>query len=102
MQEFFDEGTLPIDDPKKGLHEAVQAKRMFPVLLSSALDNIGDDAILNFIAKFSPRPQTRQSPRSQDTNRQGDTVDRKVADSEPLRVCVQDHRRPFCRTHHLL
>src|ERR1700689_359350 len=31
MQEFFDEGTLPIDDLKKGLREAIVAKRIFPV-----------------------------------------------------------------------
>src|SRR5579872_6522947 len=37
MQEFFDEGTLPVEDLKKGLREAVLAKRIFPVLLSSAL-----------------------------------------------------------------
>ena len=30
MQEFFDEGTLPIDDLKKGLREAVLAKAHFP------------------------------------------------------------------------
>ena len=37
MQEFFDQGTLPIEDLKKGMREAVLAKRIFPVLLSSAL-----------------------------------------------------------------
>ena len=30
MQEFFDKGTLPIEDLKKGLREAVLAKRIFP------------------------------------------------------------------------
>ena len=42
MQEFFDKGTLPVEDLKKGLREAVLAKRIFPVLLSSALHNIGE------------------------------------------------------------
>src|ERR1700684_3864871 len=59
MQEFFDEGTLPIDDLKKGLREAVVAKRIFPVLLSSALHNVGSDAILNFMAEICPSPAGR-------------------------------------------
>ncbi|MGD0305934.1 MAG: GTP-binding protein [Candidatus Acidiferrales bacterium] len=40
MQEFFDEGTLPVVDLVKGLREAVAQRRIFPVLLSSALHNI--------------------------------------------------------------
>ncbi len=30
MQEFFDKGTLPLEDLKKGLREAVLEKRMYP------------------------------------------------------------------------
>src|ERR1700729_4274894 len=60
MQEFFDEGTLPIPDLKKGLREAVLAKRILPVMLSSALHNIGSDAILNFIADIFPSPAARK------------------------------------------
>ena len=59
MQEFFDKGTLPVEDLKKGLREAVLAKRIFPVLLSSALHNIGSDAILNFIVEIFPSPAAR-------------------------------------------
>src|SRR5215831_10391243 len=93
MQEFFDEGTLPVDDLKKGLREAVAAKRIFPVLLSSALHNIGTDAILNFAAEILPSPaykheaigydspdHARQTPEHQ--------VTRKIASSEPLSLFV--------------
>ncbi len=59
MQEFFDKGTLPVEDLKKGLREAVLAKRIFPVLLSSALHNIGSDAILNFLVEIFPSPAAR-------------------------------------------
>ena len=59
MQEFFEQGTLPVEDLKKGLREAVRAKRIFPVLLSSALHNIGSDAILNFLVEIFPSPAAR-------------------------------------------
>jgi len=89
MQEFFDEGTLPVNDLKKGLREAVLAKRMFPVLLSSALHNVGSDAILNFMTEIFPSPAVRGKAAGHKTpDHKGDTIERKIADSEPLSVFV--------------
>ena len=34
MQEFFDKGTLPVEDLKKGLHEAVQPSACSPCCLA--------------------------------------------------------------------
>ncbi len=89
MQEFFDEGTLPAEDLKKGLRQAVVAKRIFPILLSSALHNVGSDAILNFITEIFPSPAVRGKVAGHKTpDHKGDTVERKVADSEPLSIFV--------------
>jgi elongation factor G len=89
MQEFFDKGTLPVEDLKKGLREAVLAKRIFPVLLSSALHNIGPDAILNFMVEIFPSPAARGKATGHKTpDHKGDTVERKIADSEPLSMFV--------------
>src|SRR5579864_5280379 len=46
MEEFFEKGTLPIEDLRKGLREAFQAKRIYPVVLTSALHNIGSATLL--------------------------------------------------------
>ena len=87
MQEFFDKGTLPAEDLKKGLHEEVRDKKVFPVLLSSALHNIGSDAILNFIAEILPSPSFRGKAAGYKTpDHKGETVERAIADSEPLSV----------------
>ncbi len=89
MQEFFDEGTLPIPDLKKGLREAVIAKRILPVMLSSALHNIGSDAILNFIADIFPSPAARKVfTGHKQSDHKGDTVDRKIAINEPCSIFV--------------
>ena len=89
MQEFFDKGTLPVEDLTKGLREAVLAKRIFPVLLSSALHNIGADAILNFIVEIFPSPAFRgKTAGHKSPDHKGDTVERKIADSEPLSLYV--------------
>ncbi len=89
MQEFFDEGTLPIPDLKKGLREAVIAKRILPVMLSSALHSIGSDAILNFIADIFPSPAARKVfTGHKQADHKGDTVDRKIAANEPCSIFV--------------
>jgi elongation factor G len=87
MQEFFDEGTLPVHDLRKGLREAVMAKRLFPVLLSSALHNVGTDAILNFMVDVLPSPAACKTvPCHKTADHQGDTIERCIADSAPLAV----------------
>ncbi len=89
MQEFFDKGTLPVEDLKKGLHEEVRDKKIFPVLLSSALHNIGSDAILNFLVEIFPSPAFRGKTTGHNTpDHKGDTVERKIAASEPVSLYV--------------
>jgi elongation factor G len=89
MQEFFDKGTLPVEDLKKGLREAVRAQRIFPVLLSSALHNIGSDAILNFLVEIFPSPAARgKSVGHKMPDHKGEIMERKIADSEPVSVFV--------------
>jgi elongation factor G len=88
MQEFFDKGTLPIEDLKKGLREAVLAKRILPVLLSSALHNIGSDAILNFVAEICPSPAFRGKLTGHASPDHKGDVERKIADSEPVSLFV--------------
>jgi elongation factor G len=89
MQEFFDQGTLPVEDLKKGLREAVLAKRIFPVLLSSALHNIGNDAILNFLVEIFPSPAVRGKAIGHKTpDHRGETIERRIADSEPVSIFV--------------
>jgi elongation factor G len=87
MQEFFEKGTLPVEDLKRGLHEEVRDKKIFPVLLSSALRNIGSDAILNFVSEILPSPSFRGKAIGHKTpDHKGETIERKIADSDPLSV----------------
>ncbi|HEV2341081.1 MAG TPA: elongation factor G [Candidatus Acidoferrales bacterium] len=89
MQEFFDKGTLPVEDLMKGLRKAVLDKRIFPVLASSALQNIGSDAILNFIVDVFPSSAARGKVTAyKEPLRKGDTIERKVDDKEPLSLFV--------------
>jgi elongation factor G len=89
MEEFFEKGTLPVEDLKKGLRDAFLAGRLFPVLLSSALHNIGSDAILDSIAEMFPSPAVRGSVIGHSQpGREGEEVTRKISDAAPVSIFV--------------
>ena len=52
MEEFFDKGTIPIEDLVPGLRQAVAERRIFPVAAAAALANIGSENLLNLIVDF--------------------------------------------------
>ncbi len=56
MEEFFNTSTLPVEHILSGLKEAIQTRRIFPVLCLSASHNIGTDLAMNFIAEMLPSP----------------------------------------------
>ena len=93
MQQFFDKGTLPAEDLKKGLREEFEAKQIFPVLMSSALHNIGSDAILDFIVEICPSPaHEREAVGYSTPDRAAQTgenqIKRKISSSEPVSIFV--------------
>jgi elongation factor G len=89
MEEFFQEGTLPVEDLKAGLRLAFQARRIVPVMVSSALHNIGSDAILNMLVETFPDPAACGTVSGySEPGGKGNPVERKVGDKEPLSVFV--------------
>ena len=85
MEEFFEKGTLPIDHLKEGLRQAFQRRSLFPVVLSSALRNIGSDAVLSLLVDVFSNPSARGAVSgSSEPGGQGRPIERKVSDSEPL------------------
>lgn len=89
MEEFFEKGTLPVEDLATGLRAATRTRRITPVLVSSALLNIGSDAILNFLVDYFPSPLERGTVTGHtEPERKGETVQRKVSDTEPVSLFV--------------
>ena len=102
MEEFFEKGTLPVEDLKKGLREAVLAKRILPVLLSSALHNIGSDAILNFVAEIFPSTRvSRKAHRPHELRREGRGREKDRGLGACFAVRLQNGGRSFCGAHQL-
>ena len=59
MEEFFTTGTLPNEHIVSGMRAALRERRIFPVLCASGLQNVGSDAMLNFITEILPSPLER-------------------------------------------
>jgi elongation factor G len=89
MEEFFEKGTLPPEDLTLGLRDAVQAKRIFPVLLTSALRNIGSATLLSALVELFPGPADKGKVAGYtQPDRKGDTLERKISDTEPAAIFV--------------
>jgi len=105
MEEFFREGTIPEQHLITALHEAIREDRIFPVLYSSGLGNVGTDHLLDFLKVYAPAPIERepvaaraalhavavangQAAVAASSEQSPEIVMRKVADSEPLALYV--------------
>ena len=88
MEEFFEKGTIGEEHLVSGMREAIREHRIYPLLFSSGLGNIGSDRILDFIAEYLPAASERQPVQAAPTPNNGAPPSRKVADSEPLSLFV--------------
>ena len=87
LEEFFDKGTIPVEDLVPGLKQAVGEKRIYPVVVSAGVLNIGSDSLLNFLVDYFPSPLERGEVEGLD-HEDGQPVKRKIADAQPVSAYV--------------
>ncbi|HUO27473.1 MAG TPA: elongation factor G [Candidatus Aquilonibacter sp.] len=85
MEKFFEAGTLGEEDLIPALHNAIREDRIFPVIFSSGLGNIGADRVMDFIVDYTPAPSehgwvTGEAAASGN----GDAPKRHESDAEPV------------------
>jgi len=86
MEEFFREGTIPIQDLIPAVRKAIVAEKIVPVLMISSTRNVGNSSLLTFLADVFPHPDEHSQFGFQETGGKGDRIDRKYDDSQPLSV----------------
>jgi elongation factor G len=59
MEKFFDAGTLSQDELVAGLKQATQGAKVFPLVCTSAFENIGVQPLLDAIVAYVPSPAER-------------------------------------------
>src|SRR5204862_3836388 len=85
-------GTIPEEDLIPALHDAIKEDRIFPVLFTSGLGNVGTDFLMDFIVQYTPTPGEHEpvhgiaAPGSDSKN--GDGPVRHESDTEPLSLFV--------------
>ena len=85
MEEFFAEGTLPIEHIHDGIDEGVLAGKIFPVMCTAAVSNLGTDAVLDFVCSYMPSPAQRPALKGR---LNGGEVERKYENNGPASVFV--------------
>lgn len=88
MEEFFREGTIPIEDLIPGLRRAIVGEKLIPVLMTSALHNIGSSSLLAFLADVFPHPDEHSIYGYKEPGGKGDPIARKFDDALPLSLFV--------------
>ncbi|HEY1424259.1 MAG TPA: elongation factor G [Candidatus Acidoferrum sp.] len=86
MEEFFREGTIPIQDLIPAVRKAIVAEKIVPVLMISSTRNVGSSSLLTFLADVFPHPDEHSQFGFTEPGAKGDRVDRKYDDAQPLSV----------------
>ena len=89
MEKFFDAGTLGEEDLIPALHNAIREDRIFPVIFSSGLGNVGADRVMDFIVDYTPAPSEHEWVQGEaPSSANGDAPKRREADTEPVSLYV--------------
>jgi elongation factor G len=85
MEKFFDVGSLSDEELVSGLKQQVVQAKIYPVLYTSAIGNMGIQPLLNSILNLLPDAAARGTVTGQD---HGKEIQRKVSDSEVFSAFV--------------
>ena len=80
MEKFFEAGTLTDEEVVNGLRSATAAARVFPLVCTSALVNIGVPQLLDAVVSYLPSPAERPYT---GVNRAGSDVACPADDKQP-------------------
>jgi elongation factor G len=86
MAEFFEMGTLPVEHIIEGMDREIRHRKLFPVLCTSAYQNIGSDQLLNFLSEHFPAPAEHAPLHGK--SQSGEEITREIKDSAPLSAFV--------------
>ena len=87
MEEFFEKGTIPEEHLIPALHEAIREDKIFPVLFTSGLGNVGVDKLMDFIVDYTPLG-TEHTALHGIAGGNGQSPERHVADSDAMSLFV--------------
>src|ERR1700733_9333670 len=87
MEKYFEAGTRGEEDLIPSLHNAIREDKIFPVIFSSGLGNIGADRIMDFIVDYTPAPSEHEWVQGEAASG-ADAPKRHESDEEPVSVYI--------------
>ena len=89
MEKYFEAGTLGEEDLIPALHNAIREDKIFPVIFSSGLGNVGADRIMDFIVDYTPAPSEHEWVQGEaPASGNGEPAKRHETDAEPVSLYV--------------
>ena len=89
MEEFFEKGTIPVEDLVPALHNAIREDKIFPVIFGSGLGNVGADRVMDFIVDYTPAPSEHEWVQGEPAaSGNGEPPKRHETDTEPVSLYV--------------
>jgi elongation factor G len=88
MEEFFREGTIPVQDLIPAVRKAIVAEKIVPVLMISSTHNVATASLLTFLADVFPHPDEHAQVGYSEPGGKGDRIDRKYDDGQPVSLFV--------------
>ena len=70
MEKFFDQGELSTDEIRAGFRKGIEACGLFPIVCTSAAQNVGVSRLVEFLANVAPSPLQGKAV----TDTKGETV----------------------------
>ncbi len=89
MEKYFEAGTLSEADLVPALHNAIREDKIFPVIFSSGLGNVGADRVMDFIVDYTPAPSEHEWVQGEPAaSGNGEPPRRHETDAEPVSLYV--------------
>jgi elongation factor G len=88
MEKYFSEGTLSDEDLVPGIKSAVRDRRLFPILVTSSLLNVGVGALLNSVVDFAPAPDELGTAKGHPSPESEEVTEREIKDVAPYSAFV--------------
>lgn len=87
LDKFLTNGTLADEEIRKGLHQALLDRKIYPTFASSASTNIGVFNVLEFISNYCPPPMEIQTVTATDVITKKE-IEVKIDDASPATLFV--------------
>src|SRR5258708_18510988 len=89
MEKYLDAGTLGEEDLIPAWHNAIREDRIFRVIFSAGLGNVGADRVMDFIVDYTPAPSEHEWVQGEaPASGNGEPPKRHETDAEPVSLYV--------------